>query len=185
MPSTDLPRPDPANEAQPEAANPDEHGPDLVGPEFRFLPKELVEKCRKLVESYHGINGYRSLPDMLWHSAGRDVIERSPGLMQIFANASKSRSAKRANDSFLQLATTIVAVEMLARDQAGWGQRQPEAKQEADRLLGASPASRSRQWLIDMYLYPSARRDLAAGQAGGQATGIEPSAGADPLAARS
>jgi hypothetical protein len=130
---------------------------------FQFVPKELATKCHKLIESYHAINGYRILPDMLWHSDGRDVIECSGELMQIFARASKSRSAKRANDSFLLLATLIVSVEVLARDLAGWGHRYPAAKREAEKLLADRPAGQSK--LIDMYLYPSHsfHRDFTSG----------------------
>ena len=85
---------------------------------FRFLPKELTVKCRRLIESYHGIYGYVGLPDMLWLSDARDVIECHRELTQIFKKASKARSAKRANDTFLFIATVIVAVEVLARQNA-------------------------------------------------------------------
>jgi len=91
---------------------------------------------------------------MLWHSGGRDVIEYDRDLTRIFSNASKSRSAKRANDSFLLIATNIVAVEMLARDFAGWGKKFPAAKGEAEKIL-ADLALRPRIWLMDMYLYPA------------------------------
>ena len=121
---------------------------------YRFVPEELAAKCRSLIESYHAIHGYSRLPDMLWHSGGRDVIECDRDLTRIFSNASKSRSAKRANDSFLLIATTIVSVEMLARDFAGWGKKFPAAKGEAEKIL-ADLALRPRIWLMDMYLYPA------------------------------
>ena len=121
---------------------------------FRFVPKELALKCRKLVESYHAIHGYARLPDMLWHSDARDIIECHRDLMQVFRNASKSRCAKRANDSFLLIATTIVSLEVLARDYSGWGRRFPAAKREAEAKF-ADFAARQRNWFMDKYLYPS------------------------------
>ena len=124
-----------------------------VGSPFRFLPRELAGKCRKLIESYHAMHGFGCLPDMLWHSDARDIIECHRELMQVFKAASKSRAAKRANDSLLLIATVIVSLEVLARDFAGWGKRFPDAKRQAERLLGDFPL-RERTWLMDLYLYP-------------------------------
>ena len=129
---------------------------------FRFIPRELAGKCRKLVDSYHAINGYGRLPDMLWHSDARDIIDCHRELAQIFKTASKSRCAKRANDSFVLIATVIVSVEVLARDFAGWGKRFPAARHEAQELLGEI-SQRPRIWFMDKYLYPSLtiHRDIA------------------------
>jgi hypothetical protein len=120
---------------------------------FRFVPRELTSKCRTLIESYHAIYGYVGLPDMLWLSDARDIIEANRDLSRIFKKASKSRGAKRANDSFLLIATAIVSLEVLARDFSGWGKRFPAAKREADKVLGESPQLR-RTWLMDLYLFP-------------------------------
>jgi hypothetical protein len=91
----------------------------------------------------------------------RDIIEGHRDLALIFKKASKSRGAKRANDSFLLLATTIMSVEVLARDLSGWGKRFPAAKREADEVLGESAQLR-RTWLMDLYLFPplGVRREL-------------------------
>ncbi len=121
---------------------------------FRFLPNELAVKCRALIGSYHEMLGYGCQPDMLWQSDARDIIECDPELAQLFKNASKSRCAKRANDSLLLIATIVLSLEALARDFAGWGKRFPIAKREAETLLGAFPL-KERVWLLDMYLYPS------------------------------
>ncbi len=121
---------------------------------FRFLPDELAVKCRALIESYHQMLGYGCLPDMLWHSDAQDIIAGDRELAQLFRNASKSRGARRANDSLLLIATVVLSLETLARDFAGWGKRFPDAKREAERLLGGFPL-RPRVWLLDMYLYPS------------------------------
>jgi hypothetical protein len=130
--------------------------------DFRFVPRELAAKARKLIESFHAINGYGCLPDLLWHSGARDLIECHRELGQIFKSASKSRCAKRANDSLLLIATVIFSIEMLARDFGGWGRRFPAAKREAERLLGGV-SQPSHTWFMDMYLYPSLgiQRELA------------------------
>jgi hypothetical protein len=121
---------------------------------FAFVPRELASKCRELVHSYHAIHGYRHLADMLWHSDARDIIECNRDLAQIFKDASKSRYAKRANDSLVLIATIVLSIEALARDFAGWGKRFPAARREAEALLVDFP-QRERGWFMDKYLYPS------------------------------
>jgi len=121
---------------------------------FHFLPSDLVVKGRALIESYHEMHGYGCLPDMLWHSDARNIIECDRELAQLFKNASRSRGAKRANDSLLFIATVVVSLETLARDFAGWGKRFPTTKREAESLLGGLPLGQ-RVWLMDMYLYSS------------------------------
>ena len=143
---------DVAAETPPSAATRmDQVGEIAVG--FSFVPSELILKCRSLIESFHAMYGYVGLPDMLWLSDARDIIERDAALAQIFKKASKSRGAKRANDSFLMIATAIVSVEVLARDVAGWGKRFPAAKRTADKLVGEASPNR-RTWLMDQYFYP-------------------------------
>jgi hypothetical protein len=130
--------------------------------DFRFIPRELATKSHRLIESYHGIHGYGCLPDLLWHSDARDIIECNRELTRIFKSASKSRGAKRANNSLLLIATVIFSVETLARDFAGWGRRFPAAKREAEKLLDDTRL-RPHTWFMDGYLYPSltAHRELA------------------------
>jgi hypothetical protein len=135
-------------------AEPRSDGDSNTNSLFRFVPKELARKCRKLVESYHAIHGYARLPDMLWHSDARDIIECHRDLMQVFKNASKSRCAKRANESFLLIATAIVSLEVVARDFAGWGRRFPAARRKAEAIFADFP-KRQGNWFMDMYLYPS------------------------------
>jgi hypothetical protein len=128
---------------------------------FRFIPRELAIKCRRLIESYHAIYGHVGLPDMLWLSDARDIIEQNRELTRIFTRAARSRAAKRANDSFLHIATTIVSLEVLARDFSGWGKRFPASKREAEKVLGRLPQLR-RAWLMDLYFFPplGVRREL-------------------------
>jgi hypothetical protein len=126
-----------------------------IGPNasFPFLPGELTTNCRGLIESYHAIHGYAGFSDMLWHSDARDLIENHCDLARVFRSASKSRGAKRANESFLVIATLVVSLEILVRDFAGWGTRHPAPKREAEALMGGRPLS-ERNWLMDRYLYP-------------------------------
>ena len=147
-------------EAAPAAAQRPGNGV-VPGSSFRFIPRELSTKCRQLVESYHAIYGYVGLPDMLWLSDARDIIERDRELTRLFTRAARSRTAKRANDHFLQIATVIVSLEVLARDFSGWGKRFPAAKREAEKVLERLPQLR-RTWLMDLYFYPpvGTRREL-------------------------
>ncbi len=123
------------------------------GTNFRFVPRELAEKCRRLIESYHAMHGYSCLPDMLWRSDARDFIESHRDFIHVFKNASKTRCAKRANDGFVLIATTILSLEVLSRDFAGWGKRFPLAKRKAESLIHEFLPN-PRVWLVDMYLYP-------------------------------
>ena len=128
-------------------------------PSFRFIPCELATKCQRLIESYHAIYGYVDLPDMLWLSNARDIIERDRELARIFKRATRSQTAKRANNSFLHIATTIVSLEILARDFSGWGKRFPAAKREAEKILGRP--LQLRRTLMDLYFFPpGVRREL-------------------------
>lgn len=142
---------------------------------FEFVPKELAAKCRKLIESYHAMYGYVGLPDMLWLSDAREIIETNADLARLFRQASKSRGARRAHESFVAIATIIVSMEVLARDFASWGKRFPAAKREAEKAFGNFP--RQRAWLMDLYLYPphGIRREFA-GALVPSATGAQPPA---------
>jgi hypothetical protein len=146
----------PVGDAHREASSAAGQAPDggaAPAPSFRFIPRELAIKCRRLIESYHAIYGYVGLPDMLWLSDARDIIERDRELTRTFTRAARSRAAKRANDSFLHIATTIVSLEVLARDYSGWGKRFPAAKREAEKVLERLPQLR-RTWLMDLYFFP-------------------------------
>ena len=130
--------------------------------DFHFIPPELAAKSRRLIEGYHGIHGYGCMPDLLWHSDARNIIEGNRELTQIFKRASKSRGAKLANESLLLIATAIFSVETLARDFAGWGKRFPAAKREAEKMLDGITL-RPQLWFMDGYLYPSrnSNREMA------------------------
>jgi hypothetical protein len=121
--------------------------------DFSFVPKNLAVKCQRLIETYHAINGYACLPDMLWQPELRDFIEMHKDFRQIFKRASTTRSAKKANDGFVLIATTILSLEVLASDFASWSARFPTAKRRAAAILQEYTLN-SRTWLMDRYLYP-------------------------------
>jgi hypothetical protein len=120
--------------------------------EFSFVPEALALKSGNLIQRYHAKYGYSCLADMLWHSDARDFIEKHTELRQVFNDASRTRSAQRANNSLQALAALIVALEVLARDFAGWGTRFPDAQQKAKKLLDASAVT-PRMWLMNEYVY--------------------------------
>jgi hypothetical protein len=39
--------------------------------DFSFLPSSLLEKCKPFIVRYHELNGFSSLPDILWHPETR------------------------------------------------------------------------------------------------------------------
>jgi hypothetical protein len=121
--------------------------------DFSFVPKTLASKCRRLIETYHAMNGYACLPDMLWQPELRDFIEMHKDFRQIFKRAATTRSAKKANDGFVLIATTILSLEVLASDFASWSARFPAAKRRAAAILQEYTIN-SRTWLMDRYLYP-------------------------------
>jgi hypothetical protein len=144
------------HDAPPLGGSPDQQGDAQFkeSAKFDFIPRELASKCRELIQSYHSIHGYGHLPDMLWHSSGRDVIECNRELAIVFNGACKTRRAKQANNSFILLATIVLSIEVLARDFAGWGKRFPVARRDAEAILVDFPQRRS-SWFMDQYLYPS------------------------------
>jgi hypothetical protein len=127
--------------------------PATLYTDFNFVPKSLAAKCRRLIETYHSMNGYACLPDMLWQPELRGFIEMHSDFRQIFKRASTARSAKRANEGFVLIATTILSLEVLARDFASWSAKYPAAKRRAIAILQQYTVS-SRAWLMDRYLYP-------------------------------
>jgi hypothetical protein len=132
---------------------PNSQSPKTLDVDLSFIPKTLAEKCRRLIETYHAMHGYACLPDMLWQPELRDIIEMHTEFRQIFKRASTTRSAKRANEGFVLIATTILSLEVLASGFASWSTRFPTARRRADAILQQYTVS-SRTWLMDRYLYP-------------------------------
>jgi hypothetical protein len=115
------------------------------------LPPTLVAQCRGLIESYHDIHGYACLPNMLWRAELEDFIKKNPCLRQTLRKASTTRSAKVSNKGFVEIATAILSLEILASDFASWSTMFPEARSMANALLRMRSA---RMFLMEYYLYP-------------------------------
>jgi hypothetical protein len=122
-------------------------------PDFGFLPKSLTVQCRSLIESYHELHGYACLPDILWKSRLGPFIETHHELRQLLRKASTTRSAKKSNDGFVQIATTILSLEILASSFAGWSAIYPEAGSRAQLILRRNMRS-PQMPLMEFYLYP-------------------------------
>jgi hypothetical protein len=121
--------------------------------EFAFIPKTLAVKCRRLIETHHVLNGYGCLPEVLWHEEFRDFVETNQEIWQIFKRASAARSAKKANEGFVLIASTILSLELLANDFSGWSARFPAEKMRAIAILQKHRVS-SRTRLMDFYSRP-------------------------------
>jgi len=103
--------------------------------DFAFLPKALVEKCKPFIIRYHELNGFSTLPDILWHPETHQVIEADLALSELFRRSSSSRGAKKANEGLILIATLILSTEILAIGLAGWATRYPAARRKARALL--------------------------------------------------
>jgi hypothetical protein len=125
--------------------------PGAANRDLRFVPRVLSDHCQRLIESYHAIHGYACLPDILWRAEVREFVEIHEHLRAIFRKASITRSARKANLSYVQIASALLALEILASDFLGWGGRFPWAKKKAALLLeGHLPPAR--EYLKDVYL---------------------------------
>jgi hypothetical protein len=121
--------------------------------DFSFLPKSLTLQCQSLIESYHELHGYTCLPDILWKARLGPFIETHREFRQLLRKASTTRSAKKSNQGFVQIATTILSLEILASSFAGWSAIYPQAASRAHAILKRT--ARSPQMpLMEFYLYP-------------------------------
>jgi hypothetical protein len=121
--------------------------------DLSFLPRSLTTQCRSLIESYHVLHGYACLPDILWKSRLGPFIESHREFRQLLRKAATTRSAKKSNEGFVLITTTILSLEILASSFAGWSAIYPEAGQKAQAVLkrhGRSP----HMPLMEFYLYP-------------------------------
>jgi hypothetical protein len=121
--------------------------------DFGFLPQNLTGQCRSLIESYHEVHGYACLPDLLWKSRLGPLIQTHPEFRQLLRKASTTRSAKKSNEGFVRIATTILSLEILASSFAGWNAIYPEAGALAQAILKRNAHS-PHMPLMEFYLYP-------------------------------
>ncbi len=118
-----------------------------------FLPRDLTVQCRDFIAGYHLVHGFAGLPDMLWRHRLGPFIEQHCQLRVILRRASTTRSAKEANDCFVDIASAILAMEILATNFAGWNVVHGEAGSRAGAILneighdGHAP-------LLEFYLSP-------------------------------
>jgi hypothetical protein len=121
--------------------------------DFGFLPKSLMVQCRSLIESYHELHGYACLPDILWKARLGPFIETHREFRQLLRKASTTRSAKKANEGFVRITTTLLSLEILASSFAGWSAIYPEAGSAAQAILRRHARS-AQMPLMEFYLYP-------------------------------
>jgi hypothetical protein len=121
--------------------------------DLSFLPKDLTGQCRSLIESYHEVHGFACLPDILWKSRLGPFIEKQPELRQFLRKASTTRSAKKANEGFVRIATEILSLEILASSFAGWSAIYPGPGEKARAILKRH-ARTAHMPLMEFYLYP-------------------------------
>jgi hypothetical protein len=121
--------------------------------DFRFLPNSLMSQCQSLIERYHELHGYACLPDILWKSRLGPFIESHHEFQQLLRKASTTRSAKKSNEGFVQIARTILSLEILASSFAGWSAIYPEAGSTARAILQRNARS-PHMPLMEFYLYP-------------------------------
>src|ERR1700738_5438485 len=103
--------------------------------DFSFLPKSVTVQCQSLIESYHELHGYASLPNILWKARLGPFIESHREFRQLLRKASTTRSAKKSNEGFVLITTTILSLEILASSFAGWSAIYPEAGQKGEGLV--------------------------------------------------
>ena len=127
------------------------------GFDFSFLPENLTMQCRNLIASYHDLYGYSCLPDILWKTR-RSFIQTHNEFKELLKKASTTRSAKKSNEAFTQIATTILSLEILSSSFSGWSAIYPEAGSAAVAILRHSKHTP----LMDFYLYPPKYRSSAA-----------------------
>jgi len=121
--------------------------------DLSFLPNSLTTQCRSLIESYHALHGYACLPDILWKARLGPFIETNAEFRQLLKKASTTRSAKKSNQGFAQIATTLLSLEILASSFAGWSAIYPEAASLAQAILKRH-ARGAHMPLMEFYLYP-------------------------------
>jgi hypothetical protein len=133
----------------------------VENPDFWFLPRSLTVQCQSLIESYHELHGYGCLPNILWKSRLGPFIETHRELRQLLRKASTTRSAKKSNEGFVRIATTILSLEILASSFAGWSAIYPQAGSRAQAILKRNMRS-PQMPLLEFYLYPPKYLSLAA-----------------------
>src|SRR5664279_3749345 len=104
----------------------------------------------------------RQLPRTAWlcvpsehlvEGQARHFIEAHQEFRQLLKKASTTRSAKKSNEGFALIATTILSLEVLASSFAGWSAIYPQAGLIARAILQHNAGS-PHMPLMEFYLYP-------------------------------
>src|SRR5579872_584336 len=119
--------------------------------DLAFLPANLVTQCRMLIESFHELHGYSCLPDILWKARLGPFIETHRELRELLKKASTTRSAKKSNEGFVKIASTILSLEILASHFGGWSAIHPDAALRAQSILKKHALS-AQMLLLNFYL---------------------------------
>jgi hypothetical protein len=99
------------------------------------------------------MHGYACLPNILWKARLGHFIEAHQEFRRLLKKASTTRSAKKSNESFVAIATTILSLEILASSFAGWSAIYPQAGAVARAILQQNAHS-PHMPLMEFYLYP-------------------------------
>src|SRR5260370_39222611 len=105
------------------------------------------------MESDHELDGYASFTNILWKSRLGPFIQAHREFRQLLRKASTTRSAKKSNEGFVRIATTILSLEILASSFAGWSAIYPEPGARAHMILKRH-ARTPHMPLMEFYLYP-------------------------------
>src|SRR5258708_19900486 len=103
--------------------------------DISFVAKSLTAQCQGLIESYHELHGYACLPNIFWKARLGPFIEAHREFRQLLRKASTTRSAKKSNEGFVRIATTILSLQILASSFAGWSASYPEPGAKAQAIL--------------------------------------------------
>jgi hypothetical protein len=126
--------------------------------DLEFIPNELLDRCRRLIEDYHSSTNSENVSDLLWKSGLSEFIQSHPKLSVILKKASRSRSFKVCTSGFISIASIILALEVLASDYAGWGSKCPRERNAAEEILRRD-ARWARPCLMEEYVYRLNKRD--------------------------
>ena len=129
------------------------HADKLESLDFSFLPDSLTAQCKRLIESYHELHGYTCLPDILWKARLGPFIQAHREFRHLLKKASTTRSAKKSNEGFVRITTTILSLEILASSFAGWSAIYPQDASRACAILERN-ARGPHMPLMEFYLYP-------------------------------
>src|ERR1019366_4787213 len=90
---------------------------------------------------------------ILWKARLGPFIETHREFRQLLRKASTTRSAKKSNEGFVRIATTLLSLEILASSFAGWSAIYPQAASRAQAILKQTARSPNTP-LMEFYLYP-------------------------------